>query len=232
MLYKNWEPFYQEIKKDLNLNFKKDKTAAEILNNILDNQKNVVTEKKLKNIIHGKEVIVFGAGNSLKKSIKKHIKSSFFKNSIKISADGATTALIEEDILPDIITTDLDGKLSDQIKANQKGSIMIVHAHGDNIKKIKEITACLDGKIFGTTQINPESYKNLYNYGGFTDGDRAVYLAEHFDAKKIYLTGFDFSGKIGKYSNFENKDQDLKKKKLVWCELLIKRLNQNIIVFV
>lgn len=231
MLYKQWKPFYNAIKQDLKLDFKKDKKAAETLNKILDEQKNILSENKLKNIIQNKQIIVFGAGPGLKNIIKKNKNSSFFENTVKISADGATTALKEENIEPDIITTDLDGKISDQIQANQKGSIMLIHAHGDNIKKIKETVPCLKGKVFGTTQINPENYRNLFNYGGFTDGDRAVYLSEHFHAKKIFLIGFDFNKKIGKYSFAENKNKDLKKKKLVWCELLIKRLNNNKIVF-
>ncbi len=228
MLYQNWEPFYKEIKKDFNLNFKKDQKAAEILNKILKKQK-ISKEKKLKNLIENNEVIVFGAGPTLKNCIKENKNKSFFKKSLKISADGATTALIEENIVPDIIVTDLDGKISDQIKANEKGSLIVIHAHGDNVKKIKEIVPCLTGEVIGTTQVDPKNFEYLFNYGGFTDGDRAVYIADHFKAKKIYLIGFDFNNKIGKYSF--TKDKQIKKKKLIWCELLIKRLNNHKIVF-
>lgn len=229
MRYKEWNPFYQEILKDFNIDFKQDQKASMILNKILDKQKNVYSEKKIKQIIYNKKVIVFGAGPTLKKTIKKNINNSFFRNSIKIAADGATTALIEENILPDIIITDLDGKISDQIYANKKGSLIVVHAHGNNIKKIKDIVPCFTGKIFGTTQINPGSYCNLFNYGGFTDGDRSVYFAEHFQPEKIFLIGFDFNNKIGKYSY--TKDKSVKRKKLLWAELLIKRLNQKSLVF-
>ncbi len=117
--------------------------------------------------------------------------------------------------------------MSDQLKANSEGSIAIIHAHGDNINKIKKYVPKLEGKILGTTQINPEPYKFLHNFGGFTDGDRAVYLADHFHAKKIYLMGFDFNGKIGEYSFAENKDKKLKLKKLKWCEYLIDVLNKQ-----
>jgi 2-amino-4-hydroxy-6-hydroxymethyldihydropteridine diphosphokinase len=228
MLYAEWEPFYKEIIKDFNLNFKDDHNVAETLNKILKKQ-NISRKKNLKNLIQNNEVIVFGAGPTLKNCIKKNKDKSFFKKSIKISADGATTALIEENIVPDIIVTDLDGKISDQIKANAEGSIIMVHAHGDNEKKIREVVPCLTGEIYGTTQIDPKNYENLSNYGGFTDGDRAVYLADHFKAKKIFLIGFDFNNKIGEYSFTGNKE--VKKKKLIWCELLIKRLNNKKIVF-
>lgn len=229
MLYKEWKPFYKEISQDINLNFKDDTKASEILNNLLNKQKNLIDEEQLKKIIQNKEVIVFGAGTNLISSIKKNKNSSFFKKSLKISADGATTALLEEKIQPDIIVTDLDGNIPDQIKANNNGSIVVIHAHGDNIEKIQKIVVKFKGKIFATTQINPKKYNNLYNYGGFTDGDRAVYLSDHFQAKKIYLIGFDFQGKIGKHSYSTNKI--IKRKKLLWCELLIKRLDNKKIIF-
>jgi uncharacterized Rossmann fold enzyme len=56
--------------------------------------------------------------------------------------------------------------------------------------------------------------KNVYNFGGFTDGDRSVFLAEEFGAKEIVLLGMDFGAHIGKYSKEAVKNVELKKKKL------------------
>ena len=39
--------------------------------------------------------------------------------------------------------------------------------------------------------------KNVYNFGGFTDGDRSVFWAEEFGAKEIILIGMDFGIHIG-----------------------------------
>lgn len=50
----------------------------------------------------------------------------------------------------------------------------------------------------GTTQVLP--IPPLHNYGGFTDGDRCVFLASALNAKSITLAGMDFGAKIGKYS--------------------------------
>ena len=50
---------------------------------------------------------------------------------------------------------------------------------------VKKIKNCI-----GTTQTNP--FNKIQNFGGFTDGDRGVFLASHFDAKKIILFGMDF----------------------------------------
>ena len=181
--------------------------------------------EELNDLIFNKEVIVFGAGPSLENSIKIYKKN--FSNKIKITADGATSALIERKIKPDIIVTDLDGNVKDQIKANSDGSFVIIHAHGDNIKKIKKYVPKFKGKLLGSTQTDPKLYENVYNFGGFTDGDRAVYLADHFNAKKIFLVGFDFNGEIGKYSFSKNKDKNIKLKKLKWCKHLIELLMKN-----
>ena len=224
MFYKDWELIYEKIAEDFNFNVKNDIQSADILNSLLKKDKKFYI-KKLEDLISGREVVVFGAGPSLESSIIKHKKK--LDDKIKIVADGATSALLKKNILPDIIVTDLDGKVIDQIEANSKGSLTIIHAHGDNTSNIKKYVPEFKGDIIGTTQIDPKNYENIYNFGGFTDGDRAIYLADHFHAKKIYLIGFDFKGVIGKYSFSENKDKKQKLKKLKWCKYLIELLKKN-----
>ncbi|RLF53433.1 MAG: 6-hydroxymethyl-7,8-dihydropterin pyrophosphokinase [Thermoplasmata archaeon] len=224
MLYNEWEPFYKKILKDFNFNIQKDIEAANVLNSLLKHKK-LYPIDKLEKLIKNKTAFIFGAGPSLEPSIQKHKKK--FKDELKISADGATTALLKNNIQPDIIVTDLDGKISDQITANSKDSIAIIHAHGDNIEKIKKLVPEFKGDLIGTTQNNPVFYENLYNFGGFTDGDRAVYLVEHFHVKKTYLIGFDFNNEIGEYSFSENKNVKQKIKKLKWCKYLIGSLKMN-----
>jgi len=221
MYYKEWESIYKKILDDFNFSLIKDEKSADFLNSILQ-KNNVYDVKKLENIIKNREIVVFGAGPSLEKFIAKH--KNFFASKIKIAADGATTALLRNSILPDIIVTDLDGRVVDQIKANAEGSILVVHAHGDNLDKIKKYVPRFKGPVIGTTQTNPENYSKLNNFGGFTDGDRAVHLADHFQAKKIYLVGFDFNNIIGEYSFAGKKDKNLKLKKLEWCKNLINKI--------
>jgi uncharacterized Rossmann fold enzyme len=214
-----WNRTYKKIAEDLNINIKNDIKATKNFNEYLIKKQNNNDLDSLKNIIFNKEVVVFGAGPSLKKSIKKY--NNFFKKKIKISADGATSALIESKIIPDIIVTDLDGKIDDQILSNSKGSIVLIHSHADNIKIIKKNINKFNNSIIGTTQIDSSKYPLINNFGGFTDGDRSVLLASYFKAKFIYLIGFDFNGKIGEYSNPEFKDHNLKIKKLKWCKKII-----------
>ena len=224
MFYKDWKLVYRKIAKDLNFPEEKETQAAECLSKLLQKKK-PISIKKLGDLIAGKEVIVFGTGPSLESLLIAHKEDVVDK--VKIAADGATSALLKNDVLPEIIVTDLDGKISDLLEANSKGSIAVIHAHGANIDNVKEYVSEFKGDILGTIQIDPEPYENIHNFGGFTDGDRAVFLADYFKAKKIYLIGFDFNGEIGKYSFSDNKDKNLKLKKLKWCKNLIELLQKN-----
>jgi uncharacterized Rossmann fold enzyme len=218
-----WEPFYKKIIADFNFSEKEDKRAAALLNKLL--QKKPTSMDKLENLIGGKEVYVFGAAPSLESTIHKH--KNRFEESVIITADGSTSALMKHNIVPNVIVTDLDGNIADQQQANSKGSLVVIHAHGDNIEQIKKEVSNFKGDIIGTTQTDPRFYDNLYNFGGFTDGDRATFLANRFNAKNIWLLGFDFADEIGSYSFAEHKNKEVKLKKLQWCKQLLDTLQKD-----
>ena len=199
-----WVRRYNEILKEFKYDKKMDVQSAILLEGML-NGKNQI--KNLQKIIRNQNVLVIGAGPSLSKAIPK-LKN--FKKTVKIVADSAVKPLIENGIKPDIIVTDLDGDEKILKKIGRTKTIFVVHAHGDNIDKLglmRNFKNCL-----GTTQTKP--FGNLHNFGGFTDGDRAVFLANHFNAKKIILLGMDFGNKIGKFSNTKPRDKKIKIKKL------------------
>ena len=207
-----WEKRYFSILKELNYSEKKDKESAVILDSIL---KKTDTNEKIREIIQGKTVFVIGSGPSLSIAIPKLKK---LKKSIKIAADSSLKPLIDNGIIPDIIVTDLDGNEDAIKKISKTKSIFVIHAHGDNIEKlqmVKKMKNCI-----GTTQTNP--FNKIQNFGGFTDGDRGVFLASHFDAKKIILFGMDFGNQVGKFSNTKRSDREIKLKKLeIGKDLLI-----------
>ena len=109
------------------------------------------------------------------KVTKMEKENKDLKAYVLVAADGATTALIEERISPDIVVTDLDGNLDDILLANLRGANIVVHAHGDNLEQIIKFTSFFNN-VLGTTQAQPVG--NVYNFGGFTDGDRAIFLAK------------------------------------------------------
>ena len=207
-----WGERYFSILKEMNYSEKIDKESALILDSIL---KKTDTIEKIREIIQGKTVFVIGSGPSLSSAIPKLKK---FKKSIKIAADSSLKPLIDNGIIPDIIVTDLDGNEDTIRKISKTKSIFVIHAHGDNIEKlqmVKKIKNCI-----GTTQTKP--FSKIKNFGGFTDGDRGVFLASYFNAKKIILFGMDFGNQIGKFSNTKRSDRKIKLKKLeIGRELLI-----------
>ena len=209
-----WKKRYSEIRKEFNYSEKKDKESAVILNSII--KKSNINEKII-SLVKDKTVFVIGSGPSLSTAIPI-LKN--FKKTIKIAADSSVKLLVDNEIIPDIVITDLDGDESTLKKIGKK-SIFIVHAHGDNIEKlefVKKFTKCI-----GTTQSNP--FEKIQNFGGFTDGDRGVFLANHFDAKKIILFGMDFGEKIGRHSNTKKSERKIKLMKLHKGKLLLEWLS-------
>ena len=212
-----WESKYREILKEFGYSRKKDTQSCKLLDSLLPKKTGI---KKIRDLIENKPIFVIGAGPSLPSCIpilKKHKKVT------KIVADGATKAIIENGLKPDIVVTDLDGDIKTLKKAGRTNTVMIVHAHGDNTKKIylvKNFKNCI-----GTTQT--KSTGRIHNFGGFTDGDRCVFLANHFKAKKIILLGMDFGTRIGKYSKSTVVNRTIKIKKLRRGKKLLEWLAQK-----
>ena len=204
MTITGWESKYREILKDFGYSRNKDTQSAKLLNSLLQKKTPSIG---IRDLIKDKPVFVIGAGPSLPSCIsilKRHKKIT------KIVADGATKAIIENGLRPDIVVTDLDGDIKSLKKAGRTNTIMVVHAHGDNSERInlvKYFKNCI-----GTTQTRPIGKVN--NFGGFTDGDRCVFLADNFQAKKIILLGMDFGTRIGKYSKSKVENRTTKIAKL------------------
>lgn len=208
MKFADWFPYYQGIRAEFGYSTEKDQEAAKILSDMI--KKKALDPKVLQKKIKGKNVIVVGAGPSLEDvKVLKYVKKN--KKFVKIAADGAVQFLIENKIKPDIVVTDLDGNPASLQKAEKNGAVMVVHAHGDNTAMLKRLVPKFK-KLVGSTQVMP--VENVHNFGGFTDGDRSVFLAEEFGAKKIVLVGMDFGNSIGRYSKKKIKDAALKKQKM------------------
>jgi hypothetical protein len=155
--------------------------------------------------VRGQRVVVFGNAPTL----DRELDDLQLTDAVFLAADGATAVLLRRGILPDIIVTDLDGSFPDILKANREGSIAVVHAHGDNLDALSRYVPQLDG-VIGTAQCRPP--EGLYNFGGFTDGDRCVFLAKELGAASIKLVGFDYE---------DDSVTPRKRRKLAWAKRLI-----------
>ena len=215
-----WEKYYNEILNDFGFSRENDEKSAKLLDEILSTEGCLRLDELAEIVSFSDKFIVFGAGPSLEEHIGLLKKEYDLKNYILVAADGATTALINERISPDIVVTDLDGKIDDILLANLRGANIVIHAHGDNISKIASLTSFFNN-VLGTTQAQPVG--NLYNFGGFTDGDRAIFLACALNASEITLAGMDFGDMVTKYSRPDLKNKvipadEFKKKKLAYAE--------------
>lgn len=199
MQYSDWEPHYREILEYFGFDRAGDEEAARLLASLLDRD-NLIS---LVGITDGNEVTVCGNAPSLKQELPK-IRGIVF------AADAAAEVLLDNDILPDAVFTDLDGATDRLIEMNRLGTTVVVHAHGDNIPLLRHWVPRFPGKIVGTTQAAP--LPHVHNFGGFTDGDRAAFAAQEFGASHITLAGFDL----------DDKDVDpLKRGKLFWARKLL-----------
>ena len=224
-----WERYYKEILDDFGFSREGDEKSAKVLDEILS-EEGCLTLDDLGQIVgFSDKYIVFGAGPSLKEHVRLLKENYNLKDYVLVSADGATTALIEERLCPDIVATDLDGNIDDILLANLRGANIAVHAHGDNLDAVIRFTSFFNN-VIGTTQSQPVG--NIYNFGGFTDGDRAIFLAVALGASEITLAGMDFGDIVTRYSR-PNLESDLaeadefKKKKLMYAEKLTQWIIDN-----
>jgi hypothetical protein len=207
MDFQTWEPIYERILADFDYSRQADETAARILRSLVDTP---MSPEVLHEIIEGKDVSICGAAETLPREVDGI-------TGVVIAADEATSTLLPYNIHPDVIVTDLDGDVTDQIHVSERGSITVIHAHGDNIEALRRHAPCFTGPIVLTTQAAP--FDDVYNFGGFTDGDRSYFLARECNAASIKLLGFDFDHPRQK----SGKDHTVKHKKLQWARRLIER---------
>lgn len=218
MRWELWKPWYDRIVGQLGLDRKADENAAKVLDGLLP-EPNLAG---LENLVRERECIVLGAGPSLDEDLAR-LKQAGYLDKVLIAADGATSAVLKYRN-PEIIITDLDGAVDDQLNAWRGGSWLVVHAHGDNIEPVRKIIPNLKERVVGTTQVKP--FGKLSNFGGFTDGDRAAFMAHELGAGKIYLVGMDLGPKIGGYSGRKNIERKLKKFEI--CKELLKWLAEEL----
>lgn len=202
-----WEPVYREILQDFGFSREEDERAALLLSHMLDKIHSPGPDA-LKKVIYGKEILVCGNAPTLADDLDRLDLERY----VVIAADGAAAVVMDAGRIPDVIVTDLDGDVEREIEASKHGSLVVVHAHGDNKGRLLKYVPLLQN-IIGSTQAAP--LEHVFNFGGFTDGDRAVHVAYEFGAGTISLAGFFFDDPL--VSMF-------KKKKLKWARRLISSL--------
>ena len=208
MRFSDWEPIYIKILEDFGFDRSEDEMNVRILKMVTVNS-DLIDDDEFGECF-GDEVTVFGNAPCL----ESDIDSKGFAGTL-VASGSSVGRLLDRGIRPDVVVTDLDGDIDSQIEASAKGAVTAIHPHGDNGDLIRMYAGSFKGRILLTTQSTPEN--TVYDFGGFTDGDRAVCMAVHFGAGRIHLRGFDYDDPMPKDGN----DPSVKKRKLAWAERII-----------
>ena len=193
-----WWKFQEEISVQFDFSKIREDVASRLVSDIKQNISSI------RECIEKKDLILVGAGLQ---------KGTSIPSSNVIVADGALRACLEQDILPSLIVTDLDGYIPDILWARKKGSKVILHAHGDNIARVFQYLSDINPNCITTTY--PSASSNCW--GGFTDGDRALMMSLSLNCNSVKMIGFNYNI-IGKYSG----DYSPRKlEKLLWAQKIV-----------
>lgn len=213
MAPRGWHARYSEILSEFGYSRSMDLKSALALDSIIGDP---VPHDTMRELLAGRAVFVIGAGPSLSRSIP--VIQGY--TNPKIAADSALRVLLENGIKPDLVVTDLDGDEESLVRAAREGCIMIVHAHGDNAGRLG--IAGGFPRCAGTTQ--GRTVGRISNFGGFTDGDRAVFMASALGARRIILFGMDLGTRIGRLSGTRASERNVKLRKLAKARELLEWL--------
>ncbi|NLX49228.1 MAG: DUF115 domain-containing protein [Methanospirillum sp.] len=206
MNYDEWAPLYDEIIDYFAFDRDADADAATLLATLLPRD----DLEPLERLIRGRDVTVCGNAPTLVREIGR-------VRGVVLAADGAADVLYARGVRPGAVFTDLDGATDAFCEMNAAGTIMVVHAHGDNSNLLRRWVPRFSGPIVGTTQGPP--LPHVHNLGGFSDGDRAAFAADHLGAATIRFAGFDLD---------DEAVNPMKRGKLRFARRLLRRLGHDL----
>jgi uncharacterized Rossmann fold enzyme len=214
-----WSRLYSLVQQIVpGLTYSRDQEATDLLSSILQGHPHAISFEELSMEVSGFDLgVVVGCGGRALEDLYNLKARGILDSAIVVAANGAAKLLLDLKVGPHIVVTDLDGDIEAILTASHR-AVTIAHAHGDNIEAIVKHVPRLRGPVIGSTQVEPRPL--VYNFGGFTDGDRALFILYHLGVRKAYLAGFDFESP----STCPGKrlfDYNIKRRKLRVAELMI-----------
>jgi uncharacterized Rossmann fold enzyme len=201
MDFDTWEPVYEAVLADFGFDRTADERARDVLADLLTDRYDVADLD-----VRGATVAVAGAGPSLEADLDRAREADAV-----FAASSAATRLRESGVDVTCMVTDVDKSPSTVRELTREGTPAAVHAHGDNIPTLREHVPTFDhAAVLPTTQAAPTSV--VANFGGFTDGDRAAFLADALGAGELTFPGWDFD---------DPAVDPMKAQKLRWAERLL-----------
>lgn len=202
MEFQQWEPVYEAILADFGYSRSGDERAREVLAGIVAEP--LCEFEKLD--FSRQTVAIAGGADSLSADLEL-VRAA----DVVVAASVGADCLREEGIAVDCMVTDIDKNPETARELTLEGTPVAVHAHGDNIPAVESHVPTFDhNAVIPTTQAAPTG--PVRNFGGFTDGDRAAFLADQAGAAKLTFPGWEFD---------DPSVSPEKAQKLAWAERLL-----------
>ncbi len=214
MEYSEWAPYYEKIQQQFGFAFSREAAAAARLRALLPPSARQRPLERIAGRLRGRDTVIVGLAPRAGPPPIWRLPHSNDPIAV-VAADGATRPCLDAGLVPAVIVTDLDGPIPSELSANARGALVAIHAHGDNLPALEEWVPQFAGELAGCWAGPPTA--ELFNVGGFSDGDRAAYLAAHVGASRLLLWGFDFA-------SVEESDPEhvaRKREKLKWAQRLL-----------
>ena len=201
MEFNEWEPVYEAILADFGYDRAADERARDVLADLAE-----PFDLDRLSSVDGATVAIAGAGPSLSDDL-----ATVREADLVFAASTGADVCLDAGVGVDAMVTDLDKNPDTARELTERGVLVAVHAHGDNVEAVREFVPTFDAAfVLPTTQAAPTG--PVRNFGGFTDGDRAAFLADHFGAGELRFPGWDFDDPaVGAE----------KRRKLEWAERLL-----------
>lgn len=209
MDFDTWEPVYESLLDDFGYPRLGDEQARDRLAALIADTE---TYDPRALGLGGETVAIAGAGPSLEANADRAADADSV-----LAASTAVDRLRDVGVEVDCMVTDLDKNPETGRELTEAGTPVFAHAHGDNVPAVERVVPNYDTAfVVPTTQAAPTD--TVRNFGGFTDGDRAAFVADHFGADRLTFVGWDFD------------DPDVtaeKRRKLRWAERLLEWLERR-----
>ncbi|MCI4330482.1 MAG: DUF115 domain-containing protein [Thermoplasmata archaeon] len=190
MDYAAWAPYYERIRLELGFDLARERSSADRLLELLPADAPLDPLGHLQGLVRGRDAIVVGLAPRWG-APPIWVLPAGRTHPVVLAADGAASRCLDAGIVPEIVVTDLDGPVPAEVLANSKGAAVVLHAHGDNLEALDRWAPEFHRNVVGSWAGKPEP--RLLDVGGFTDGDRAAFLASALGARRVLLWGFEFA---------------------------------------
>lgn len=206
MRFAEWEPVYESILAEFGYPRADDERARDVL------AEYATPFDAARLDCTGQTVAVVGAAPSLSADVER-VREADRVFAASTAADTVRSAGFEVDLM----VTDLDKNPETARELTREGTPVAAHAHGDNVSAVRQWVPTYDSDhVLATTQAAPVD--SVYNFGGFTDGDRAAFAADAFGADRLRFVGWEFD---------DPAVTEAKARKLRWAERLLHLLERR-----